>query len=389
MATKMNKSEGQQVGPVLVVDTTCGISFVGLDLQLDWHDIKCVVNDKYDVKTKGMVFDAITFMTRGGLKFRVRKEDVVWAEDQSAADIEDMRGFPTCKDDLFVQTDCSYEDEATRKTAEKNLKWAIEFVQKLRGKSAAVKVCEDSLLYEICECLKKPVAEGDTESLVWFKPLEEQMRIVLDKSYEFKGDAEANDKAKRACIAVAFRAAEQFFSFGGPIHPKKVWERMTMDLKEDDPERKRFETAGDHIVGRNMRKEYDAFRNARAWLGVWDSKADLEELYHKISGANLFVPMIVCSDKPGDLSTIAGMNIPNVLICSKFDLDFHNAHVSEDGDRPAVFPEGHPKEGCIYVQDPDKVLHFTELTKTNTGIFKPKEIEEILAKLDQVFYKSE
>ena len=381
----MKKAEKVEAAHPAVLLDECGVTIVGVAPQLEWKDVISVANDKFDPSVKGLYFDAIRFTVRGGLKFCVRKEDVVWAENKEAVDTEDIRGMPRCTDEVCSQL-CAYDEYdhfddgdffpsgdngltgKDRIVPSKNLDWAISFGDMIRGKGLALRICEESLVYEIAARLEGFDERGEPDFLPWLKPLETQLRIIV------KGDFDRDDKTKsitekKAIVAAFLSAASAFeryaFSF-------QNWDYKYEDQLKKNPSKKAiYKKLAEQKEAYYFCAVYDVVRNAEIWKKTYEHKetphCGHEPIY--FYGAR----MLVCSDKPCDFSVIAGVNISGVTIMSKADID-----------RKAKFPEGHPKEGGIYVQDAKDKNVYTELTEKNTGTFSKKEVKEILAKLKKI-----
>ncbi len=367
----MKKAEKVEAAHPAVLLDECGVTIVGVAPQLEWKDVISVANDKFDPSVKGMYFDAIRFTVRGGLKFCVRKEDVVWAENKEVVDTEDIRGMPRCTDETCVQLgvdhDCNYLHGNGRIIPSKNLMWSISFGDTIRGKGLALKICEESLIYEIAARLNGETRDDKSDFRLWLKPLEQQMRNIMKDGFASKKDA---TEVERKAIVAAYLSVSSRFEDDATGDNFRLADGLG-SYDNESAEYKKLQSAADRKEMSLMRLAYDAFRNACAWSD--DENKGRDEII--MSLAKFPTAVIACSDLPTDFSMLAGVGIPNTTIMLKRDIAYYDE---------LKFPEGHPKEGGIYVQDAKDKNVYTELTETNTGKFSKKEVKEILAKLKKI-----
>lgn len=388
MAKKISK-ELNPAHPALLLDKR-GITIVGITPQLEWKDVMSIANCKYDPKAKGINLDAIQFMVRGGLKFCVRKEDVVWAEDKSPADTEDLRGLPLCTEETFAQLNLTDMDSLWGKEFDKtsrNLKWAISFGDAIRGKGLALRICEDSLIYELSALFKNYEAEDEYDFIQWFKPLIKQMQNIASGNFKFEGDDFATEK-KYLSFGL-FALAKMYEYLGDAIYNLDKVNAIT----PGSPEQKARLSTIFKKSELYQNKAYALFRDARAWTGNWElnipkTKEDLYNDNDYILPDLSNVELILCSDQPRKFQTLADFKPSKGIIMSKYDIDANN-EIRKFYEHPTFlqFPEGHPKNGCAYVKNPENPLVYTELTKTNTGALSAAEAKDILSKLKKTFYK--
>lgn len=385
MATKETTMQAEKLEaahPALLLDKR-GVTIVGITPQLEWKDIITVANDKFDPTVKGTDLNAIRFTVRGGLKFCVRKEDIVWAENKEIVDTEDIRPLPKCTDETCIQYGRGLEFESlygkSLVVASNNLRWAISFGEALRGKGLALRICEESLIYEIAARLNGEDEDGKADFVPWLKPLERQMRLIMKDGLASKKDA--TEIENKAIVAAFLSVASAFDRTAGD--DKFNLERGLGSYDNKSAEYKKLRGAADRKEAEFMRRAYDAFRNACAWSGDWEHEGKEEfegQLEYIMGSAEFPTTVIACSDLPTDFSLLVGIGIPDATIMSKHDIAYYDK---------LKFPEGHPKEGEIYVQDAKDKDVYTVLTTKNTGALTKEGAKDVLAKLKKVLPKAQ
>ena len=393
MATKTTKIETAH--PAVLLDNR-GITIVGIASLLDWKDVVGVANDKFDPSVKGMNFDAIRFTVRGRLEFCVRKEDVVWAENEEVVDIEDVRGMPRCLDAFHNQDEDPFGLETKTLRAEaQDLSWSISFGETIRWKGLALRICEGSFIEWIGTRLWRYGEDDKPQFFPWFTLLQKELQNIVSGDFKLAGDEFA---AEKKYIAIGlFKVVDTY----------RTWS-YTPDLSLinalDYPESmqglfKRRQKVANAKSPLYQNKGYEAFRNARAWMGKMEFKVPKNEddlctndwVDYMLPHFSSRVKMIVFSDQPEDISTLTDRTPRDFLIMSVFDVYAHNviAQIGYEGKEPELlkFPEGHPKDGCVYVRVSPEKDEYTELTKTNTGVLTLEEAEVILAKAKKALYK--
>ncbi len=392
MAKKTIKIEAAH--PAIFLDAR-GVTIVGVTPQLEWKDVISVANDKFDPSVKGMNFDAIRFTVRGRLEFCVQKEDVVWAENQEVVDIEDVRGMPKCLDAFHRDEDEFGLDDKVIRAEVKDLEWSIALGKTIRGKGLALRIREESLIGQIGTRLGRYRGDDEPQFEPWFTLLEKELQNIVSGDFKFEGDEFA---AEKKCVAAGFfevMKAYIMWSYTPDLGVEDVLgypANMQGTLKR----RKEVATAKGYLY---QNKAYEAFRNARAWKGKMGFKVPKvkEDLYaddaddYVMPHFSSRVKMIVCSNQPEEITCLTDRMSREFLIMSAFDVEAYNVigKIGAEDREPRIleFPEGHPKEGCIYVRVSPEADVYTELTKTNTGVLTKDEVKAILAKVKKAFYK--
>ena len=372
---KQNARKTKPKNPTLVLDQHA-ISIKGFTTQLKWKDVVSVANARYDSAAKGRKFDAIQFVVRGGLKFFVRKKDVIWAESRLPVDIKDIHALPQCTYKTWTQLKLRHRFFTESKVAQSramNLKWAISFGKAIRNGGLDLRIDEVGFAYEISAQLKGHRKNGEPDLLEWLYFLRKQMHNLIKD--DFIQNDKTNSVAEKKTIVAAYLAVanafEDYAFYYMSIPHKK-------DSKRKDPKWKALKEAADKKSHFYFCAVYDALRNAEIWERTYKHKDNPNE------DCPFFaydMRMLICSDRALDFSAINGVTIPGVGILTQVQIE------QEIKLHHYVFPAGHPKQGEIYVQDPKDEHIFTELTPMNTGTFTIRDISRILTEVKELFPK--